>query len=713
MNMTTLCKTSVALACALSFSAHAVDIKDAALMAKANSSDNIHILLGLNKGANQAKSQFKASKQVALGNGNTKSRYQQFYHNIPVFGYSVAATQTTMGQLFDVKGDIVDLSQSKLSTKPLISAEKAMQTRLKADKKLSLKTFASAKVYNQQNQLFVYLHKDKPKLVHRISYVVPAVDGGTPSRPVYFVDANNGEVLHAYENLQHVKLGEGPGGNSKVGCYEYGTNFDYLDISVDGANYVMNNPNVKTINLNHGTSGGEVYSFLAPRNDVKAINGGCGPLNDAHFFGGTVFDMYQAYVGTPPLNFQLTMRVHYGNNYENAFWDGSSMTFGDGGNNFYPLVSLDVAAHEVSHGFTEQNSGLIYQGQSGGINEAFSDMAGEAAEYFLYGNNDFLVGEQVYKSAGALRYMENPPQDGQSIDNINDYTDGLDVHYSSGIFNKAFSTLAQKPDCNTGKAFEVFALASQAYWQPNSDFHSAACSVESAAYDKGYNGYDVTDAFAEVGIYCSVCLKCLPINELYKDQPITVSGGVSSQQEFYYHVPEGANSVKFNISGGSGDADLYVKFGQVPTTTSWECRPYTAGNNENCTIDNPQAGTYHAMLYGYNAFSNVTLVANHSIGPANSGTVTDIDLARGEMKLWEVFVPSNVKLFEVSINGGTGDADLYLRRGQAPTLSTYDCRHYISGSNETCRVTNPTADTYHIGVRGYVASSGVTMTWQY
>src|SRR3546814_574538 len=149
------------------------------------------------------------------------------------------------------------------------------------------------------------------------------------------------------------------------------------------------------------------------------------------------------------------MKVHYSNSYENAFWDGSSMTFGDGASTFYPLVSLDVSSHEVSHGYTEQNSGLNYSGQSGGINEAFSDMAGEAAEYYFNGgSNDFLVGAQIFKGSGALRYMADPPQDGRSIGHADDYTSGMDVHYSSGVYNKAFYLLASKSGWNTETAFQ-------------------------------------------------------------------------------------------------------------------------------------------------------------------------------------------------------------------------------------------------------------------
>ena len=98
---------------------------------------------------------------------------------------------------------------------------------------------------------------------------------------------------------------------------------------------------------------------------------------------------------------------------------------------------------------------------SGGMNEAYSDMAGEAAEYFMNGSNDFLVGAQIFKGTGALRYMDNPPQDGSSIGHASNYTSGMDVHYSSGVYNKAFYLLATKAGWNTQKAFQVFARANR------------------------------------------------------------------------------------------------------------------------------------------------------------------------------------------------------------------------------------------------------------
>jgi pseudolysin/vibriolysin len=158
------------------------------------------------------------------------------------------------------------------------------------------------------------------------------------------------------------------------------------------------------------------------------------------------------------------------------------MTFGDGRNTFYPLVSVDVAGHEVSHGFTEQHSGLCYANGSdcGGMNEAYSDIAGEASEYYFKGSNDFLVGEEIFKgdSGEALRYMCNPTQDGLSIDNAADMTPRINPHYSSGVYNKAFCTLAKTSGWDTKKAFQVFARANAEYWTASSSFNQGACGVE-------------------------------------------------------------------------------------------------------------------------------------------------------------------------------------------------------------------------------------------
>ncbi|WP_417498523.1 proprotein convertase P-domain-containing protein [Lysobacter yangpyeongensis] len=80
------------------------------------------------------------------------------------------------------------------------------------------------------------------------------------------------------------------------------------------------------------------------------------------------------------------------------------------------------------------------------------------------------------------------------------------------------------------------------------------------------------------------------------------------------NVPAGASGLKFTIAGGTGDADLYVRFGSAPTTSTYDCRPYLNGNNETCNIATAQAGTYHVMLRGYTAYSGVTLTGSYTTG---------------------------------------------------------------------------------------------------
>lgn len=442
-------------------------------------------------------------KSSTTANGATNYRYQQTYRGIPVFGRHVIVSESKDGKIRKLFGALIeDLAGDLPVLAPKVSGSQALAIA----KRARLGSGAASRPMQREDvQQAIYVDEDgRAQLGYVVTFFADALKGGEPTRPYVIVNAGNGKIMRQWEGLTHAEIGTGPGGNEKTGQYEYGTDFGFLDVEQNGADCTMNNDVVKTVNLNHGTSGSDPFVYACPRNTVKVINGAFSPLNDAHYFGKVVYDMYNDYVGVPPLTFQLTMRVHYSTGFENAFWDGSSMTFGDGATTFYPLVSLDVSAHEVSHGFTEQNSGLIYSGRSGGMNEAFSDIAGEAAEFFSRGSNDFLVGAEIFKAPGeALRYMEDPPLDGQSIGHADDYFDGIDVHYSSGVYNKAFFLLATTQDWDAREAFQAFAQANEDYWVPDSDFDQGACGVEAAAEDLGYGVADVTAAFDTVGVSCA------------------------------------------------------------------------------------------------------------------------------------------------------------------------------------------------------------------
>jgi hypothetical protein len=203
---------------------------------------------------------------------------------------------------------------------------------------------------------------------------------------------------------------------------------------------------------------------------------------------------------------------------------------------------------------------------------------------------------------------------------------------------------------------------------------------------------------------------------------ITISDATAGhQQNWTMAVPAGATGLTFTMSGGTGDADMYVKFGSAPTTSSYDCRPYVSGNNESCPIATAQAGTYYVMVNAYSAYSGVTLKGSYSTGGGgctpsgtvlcSGSTVTGLSASTGNFgPIYSIVVPAGSTKLAVAITGSTGDADLYVRQGAAPTTSSYTCRPYLSGDNETCTINSPAAATYYIGVRAYSTYSGVTLT---
>ena len=443
-------------------------------------------------------------KATIASNGARNYRYQQTFRGIPVFGEHVIVSEKKDGAVRLLYGRMVTGLASEL---PAVAPRVPKSQALLLAKRAALGNRVTAmRTRNEKVRQMIYVDAgNRAHLSWVVDFFADTVAGGSPTRPQLILDANTGKVLKHWEGLTTDLVGTGPGGNNKTGQYEYGTDYGFNDVAVNGANCTMNNAHVRSIDLDGpgGNGNNTPYVYACPRNTYKTINGAFSPINDAHFFGGVVFNMYADYLGESPLTFQLTMKVHYGTRYENAFWDGSSMTFGDGFTTFYPLVGLDVSAHEVSHGYTEQNSGLIYDNQSGGMNEAFSDMAGEAADLFFRGAADFEVGAEIFKAAGeALRYMYDPPLDGISIDNFADYNDSVDVHYSSGIYNKAFWALATTAGWDVESAFRVFANANRDYWIPDETMAGGACKVEQAAVDNGYDDADVAAAFAVVGLSC-------------------------------------------------------------------------------------------------------------------------------------------------------------------------------------------------------------------
>lgn len=443
--------------------------------------------------------QTEAVTSLPAKDGGKLVRMRQTYRGVPVYGQVVTVAEDSQGRSLRASGRVLQGIDADLpSVTPRLSADQVM-ARFKASHA------DSQQASQEQSQLYIYADADgRARLIYHLDYYV---GGKQARRPTALVDANDGTVIKQWDGLtRDFVSASGPGGNEKTGFYHYGADRPSLIATQSGDTCEMSNDAVKTNDMRQAEDQYYPWLFTCPLSEGDAINGAASPINDAHYFGTSVYNMYVDWCQIPPLTAQMIFLVHFGDRREEAYFDGTYMRFGDGGDNMYPLTVLDVTAHEISHGFTQERSGLEYANQSGGMNEAFSDMAGEAAKFYDHGENDFIVGREVMKPGSiwgdAFRYMCTPGRDGHSIDHASQYQDGMDTHYSSGVYNKAFCTLAVLEGWGTRKAFEVFTYANALYWQPEETFNSGACGVEKAASDLGYREEDVATAFQVVGVRC-------------------------------------------------------------------------------------------------------------------------------------------------------------------------------------------------------------------
>jgi vibriolysin len=484
------------------------------------------------------------------------TRYQQLYKGIPVVGSQIMITKGKKQAIIsngnaEVNGHLIDDIQINIT--PSISAGEAMELA----KTTYLLVNPQAAIQKEKTELQIRPNQnDELKLVYLISFKSTNTEG-KPAWPFIVIDAQTGTVIQQWNNIK-TYLDSGPGGNEKVHEYWYGKDgLPALDVMQKGNQCVMDNSKVKLVNLAFKWDWGNLISapfqYTCNKNIEENVNGGFSPSNDAYYFGHTIVNMYQDWYGLNALQqadgspMKLIMRVHFGQSYDNAFWDGEAMSFGDG-EDFYPLVSLDVAGHEVTHGFTEQHSGLEYHDQSGALNESLSDMAGQASRAYLLEQNPQLYGKAYLQSnevtwgigetivrdsfGKALRFMDYPSSDGSSADcldknlaqsngtycaisydeliayaeaNIANPQDRQSyiVHTASGVFNKAFYLLSR--DLGIKRAFHIMLTANTKYWTPTTDFISGACGVLYAGKDLNADTGLIKTAFGQVGVDTSGC----------------------------------------------------------------------------------------------------------------------------------------------------------------------------------------------------------------
>lgn len=190
----------------------------------------------------------------------------------------------------------------------------------------------------------------------------------------------------------------------------------------------------------------------------------------------------------------------------------------------------------------------------------------------------------------------------------------------------------------------------------------------------------------------------------------SVSGAQGDELRFYIDVPEGMDEMEFKISGGTGDADIYIRFGSEPTLSTYDHRPWLNGNNETVNVTNPNTGRWHIMIHGYNNFDQVSLVATYSQDttnpppsecPDNLGQLgnncTRNNLSSTSVIWYAIWIPSGASNLVISTSGGSGDVDIFVRRGSWPNATTYDHSSTGSGTTQSVSIANPgTHNWYYI-----------------
>ncbi|TWV30685.1 peptidase M4 [Streptomyces misionensis] len=450
--------------------------------------------------------------------GTVHTRYERTYAGLPVLGGDLVVHTSKAGKTEGVtKANKATIKVASLT--PKLAPAKAEKQAVSAAKALG-----SAQSTADGARKVIWAGSGTPVLAYE-TVVGGLQDDGTPNQLHVITDAATGKKLFEYQGIENAT---GTGKTLYSGTVS-------LDTTLSGSTYQLTDATRgghKTYNLAHKTSG--TGTLFTDADNVWGTGAASSSTTDqtaaadAAYGAQETWDFYKSTFGRNGIKNNgvgAYSRVHYGSSYVNAFWDDSCfcMTYGDGSGNTHPLTALDVAGHEMSHGVTSNTAGLNYSGESGGLNEATSDIFGTGVEF--YANNstdkgDYLIGEKININGDGtpLRYMDKPSKDGGSADYWSSSVGNLDVHYSSGVANHFFYLLSEGSGAKTvngvsynsptyngstvtgigrDKALQIWYKALTTYFTSTTNYKSARTGTLSAAaalYGSGSTEYNAVAA---------------------------------------------------------------------------------------------------------------------------------------------------------------------------------------------------------------------------
>ncbi|HKN77844.1 MAG TPA: M4 family metallopeptidase [Lysobacter sp.] len=402
-----------------------------------------------------ASDRFSVKDVVVDANGTEHVRFERTYRGLPVIG-----------------GDFVVHSRNgafKSASQTLKTAQRPnLDARISGD----AATIAAGADFGtgfdgmRAAQKVIFARNTTPRLAYEVVFTGTKKDQ-TPTEMHYFIDAANGRILDKWDMVHTAKPGGGGsgGGTPAVGT---GRTLLYGNVALNTASSGGTFNMTDTTRGNGSTYDGNNVGYQTAANRATLFTDADNTwgnnttsdratvAGDAHFGVATTWDYYKATFNRNGIfndGKGVKSYVHVGRGWVNAAWYANAMYYGDGGGSYLPLVAIDVAGHEMSHGVTQATSGLAYSGDSGGLNESTSDIFGTMVEFFANNANDtpdYEIGEEIYASnpggTKALRYMFKPSaaDGGASYDCYPaGGLGGVDPHYSSGPANHFFYLLAQ------------------------------------------------------------------------------------------------------------------------------------------------------------------------------------------------------------------------------------------------------------------------------
>ena len=565
----------------------------------------------------------------------------------------------------------------------------------------------------------------------RLAYKFDIYAHNPVSRQIIFVDAETGKILGKRE-LIHTTNAAGTAVTAYSGTQSITT--DYT-----GTTYRLRETGrgngIQTLNMKTaGTNYGAAVDFTDADNSWNNVNANKDQYaTDAHWGAEKTYDYYFTKFNRNSINnagLALLSYVHvnlvaqgYPDNV-NAFWDGSRMSYGDGNTSYTPLTALDIAGHEITHGLTEYTSNLNYSGQSGAMNEGFSDIFGTAIEFYAKPSlANWQIGENI---GAAFRSMSNPNQFSQPDTYLGTYwytgsADNGGVHTNSGVLNFWFYLLSQggSGTNDVGTAYSVAGLgidkAAAIAFRTNTVFlvststyaNARTYAIQSATDLYGAGSAEViatTNAWAAVGIGAAAGSCNAPTG--LASSAITTTGATVS-----WTAVSGASS--YAVDYKTTAASTWTSAATATTSTSVSISGLTAATAYNWRVKTNCASTssaYSAGTFTTGATSGCSTAFEPNETQATAATITS-----GATNSAAIGSTTDIDYYKIVTTGTSNNVfNLVGPSGVDYDLTIYNSAGTSIGSGtgstatETVTLNNQAAGTYFIKVIGYNGANSAT-----